>query len=78
MVPLGSQPRSADGTVEHPYSALRLRLVLAAFGVVVCVAGGILVWLLVGAVAIAVVFFLFALVAAIDLGVVATRIRRGR
>ena len=76
-MPLGPQPRNADGTVEHPNSALRLRFVLAAFGVVVCIAGGILVWFLVHAVAIAVVFFAFAVVAAIDLGVVATRIRRG-
>src|SRR5437867_399310 len=33
-MPLGPQPRRARGTVGHPYSALNLRLVLAAFGLV--------------------------------------------
>jgi uncharacterized membrane protein YqjE len=35
-MPLGPQPRRARGTVGHPYSALNLRLVLAAFGLVTC------------------------------------------
>jgi hypothetical protein len=34
----GSQPRGRRGTVGHPYTALDLRLVLAAFGLVMCVA----------------------------------------
>ena len=33
-MPIGAQPRGARGTVGHPYSALTLRLVLAAFGLV--------------------------------------------
>ena len=77
-MPLGPQPRNADGTVEHAYTALRLRRILAGFGVVVCVVGGIVVWVLVGAVGFAVVFFAFAVIAAINFGVVATRIRRSR
>lgn len=33
-MPLRPQPRRARGTVERPYSALNLRLVLAGFGLV--------------------------------------------
>ncbi len=58
-------------------SALTLRLVLAAFGLVVCVAGGV-AFLVVGApVWIAVVLFVLAAVAAVDLVVVARRKARG-
>ena len=74
-MPLGSQPKRAQGTVEHPYSALRLRLVLAVFGIVVCTAGGILVWLIVGAIPIAVAFFVLAAIAVIDAVVVGFRLR---
>jgi Flp pilus assembly protein TadB len=35
-MPLGPQPKRARGTIGHPYSALNLRLVLAAFGLVTC------------------------------------------
>nr|WP_307837660.1 hypothetical protein [Actinoplanes couchii] len=35
-MPLGPQPQGRRGTVEEPYSPLNLRLVLAAFGLVVC------------------------------------------
>jgi NhaP-type Na+/H+ or K+/H+ antiporter len=76
-MPLGSQPRRARGTVEHPYSALRLRLVLALFGIVVCVAGGIIVWGVVGAVPIAIAFFVLAAIAVVDAVVVAMRLRAG-
>ena len=31
-MPIGAQPSKARGTVERPYSALNLRLVLATFG----------------------------------------------
>jgi hypothetical protein len=31
-MPIGAQPPKARGTVEHPYSALNLRLALATFG----------------------------------------------
>ncbi|MGX6607394.1 hypothetical protein ACWKSP_35500 [Micromonosporaceae bacterium Da 78-11] len=33
---IGAQPPGRRGTVDEPYSALNLRLVLAAFGFVVC------------------------------------------
>lgn len=33
-----SQPRGREGTPEHPYSALNLRLALAAFGLVISTA----------------------------------------
>lgn len=35
-MPIGAQPPGRHGTVDEPYSALNLRLVLAAFGLVVC------------------------------------------
>jgi hypothetical protein len=35
-MPIGPQPRGRRGTVDEPYSPLNLRLVLAAFGLVVC------------------------------------------
>ncbi|WP_430787465.1 hypothetical protein [Actinoplanes sp. G11-F43] len=35
-MPLGPQPQGRRGTIEEPYSPLNLRLVLAAFGFVVC------------------------------------------
>ena len=58
-------------------SALTLRLILATFGLVVCVAGGI-VFLLAGLpVWTAVVLFVLAAVALVDLVVVARRKARG-
>jgi Family of unknown function (DUF6343) len=74
-MPLGSQPRRAQGTVEHPYSALRLRLVLALFGIVVCTAAGIVVWLVVAAIPIAIAFFVLAVIALVDAVVVGIRLR---
>jgi uncharacterized membrane protein len=35
-MPIGAQPPGRRGTVDEPYSPLNLRLVLAAFGFVVC------------------------------------------
>ncbi|GIF07967.1 hypothetical protein [Actinoplanes siamensis] len=35
-MPIGPQPHGRRGTVEEPYSPLNLRLILAAFGLVVC------------------------------------------
>jgi hypothetical protein len=74
-VPLGPQPRRARGTVERPYSALNLRRVIAAIGVVAfAVLGGLAFgyrhpwW---GAVA-----FLFAVAGLVDLAVIGIRIGR--
>ncbi|GAA2710620.1 MULTISPECIES: hypothetical protein [Actinoplanes] len=35
-MPIGPQPRGRRGTVDEPYSPLNLRLILAAFGLLVC------------------------------------------
>ncbi|MET8154334.1 hypothetical protein ACIBSW_24355 [Actinoplanes sp. NPDC049668] len=75
-MPIGSQPPGRRGTVDRPYSALNLRLALAAFGLVVCSVLAVVLWhagwtmpgwLLAG----------WALVAAVDLVVVQLR-RRAR
>jgi len=64
------------GSIEHPESALELRLVLAAFGLVVCAIGAVL-----AAVAdmpvVAVLLGVFAAVALVDIVVVQRR-RNGR
>jgi hypothetical protein len=73
---IGAQPPGRRGTVEEPYSALNLRLILAAFGFVICTVLAILLfrggwpvggWLLVG----------WAVVAVVDMVVVQLR-RRAR
>ena len=75
-MPIGAQPPGRRGTVDQPYSALNLRLVLAAFGFLVCTVLSILMfragwtvpaWLLAA----------WALVAVIDMVVVQFR-RRAR
>jgi hypothetical protein len=75
-MPIGAQPPGRRGTLDQPYSPLNLRLVLAAFGFVVCTVFSVLSfragwtvagWLL-GA---------WALVAVIDMVVVQFR-RRAR
>ncbi|WP_433717607.1 hypothetical protein ACQP2Y_25820 [Actinoplanes sp. CA-051413] len=43
-MPIGPQPPGRRGTVGEPYSALNLRLVLAAFGFVVCTILAIVLW----------------------------------
>ena len=58
-------------------SALTLRLVLAAFGLVVCVAGGVVLLLAGVPVWVAVVFFVLGAVALVDLAVVIRRKARG-
>jgi hypothetical protein len=57
-------------------SALTLRLVLASFGLVVCLAGCVAAALL-GLLAVSVVLGIAAAVAAVDIVVVARRKRRG-
>lgn len=71
-MPIPSQRRGARGTVGHPYSALNLRLVLASFGLVVFVVLGVLSWLADVRV-IAVILFLVALTAGVDLIVISRR-----
>jgi hypothetical protein len=43
-MPIGAQPPGRRGTVDQPYSALNLRLVLAAFGFVVCTVLAVWLW----------------------------------
>jgi hypothetical protein len=43
-MPIGPQPPGRRGTVDRPYSALNLRLVLALFGVVVCSVLAVVLW----------------------------------
>jgi membrane protein implicated in regulation of membrane protease activity len=70
-------PTSGIGGAAPAQSALTLRLVLATFGLVVCVAGGILFLVLDLPVAFAVALFVLAAIALVDLVVVARRKRRG-
>jgi membrane protein implicated in regulation of membrane protease activity len=58
-------------------SALTLRLILAVFGVVVCVAGGIAVLALDAPTWAAVVLFVLAAIAVVDIGVIVRRKARG-
>ncbi len=70
-------PTAGLGGAAPAQSALTLRLVLAAFGFVVCTAGGV-VFLVAGVpTAFAVVLFVLAAVAVVDLVVVARRKARG-
>ena len=75
-MPIGAQPPGRRGTVEEPYSALNLRLVLAAFGFVVCTVLAILLfragWIVPGWLLLA-----WAVVAVVDMVVVQLR-RRAR
>jgi hypothetical protein len=66
------QPRGARGTVGHAYSALNLRLALALFGLVTSLIFGVLVWRA-GYPVPAVILFVFAAVAAVDLIVIQRR-----
>ncbi len=76
-MPLGPQPGGARGTHGHPYSALRLRLVLALFGLVSC---AVLAWLslLAGRRALAVLLIVLGAVALVDIVVIEMRRYAGR
>jgi uncharacterized membrane protein YqjE len=67
--------RRQEGTIEHPYSALNLRLVLATFGLVTMVAlTVVLVWLDMRPLAIATA--VIAALAAVNVAVVLRRRRQ--
>jgi hypothetical protein len=70
-------PTAGVGGAPPAQSALTLRLVLALFGLVVCVAGGILVLAAGAPTWFAVVLFVLAAVALVDLVVIVNRKRRG-
>jgi hypothetical protein len=73
---IGAQPPGRRGTVEEPYSALNLRLILAAFGFVICTVLAVLLfrggWTVGGWLLLA-----WAVVAVVDMVVVQLR-RRAR
>jgi membrane protein implicated in regulation of membrane protease activity len=75
-MPIGAQPPGRRGTVDEPYSPLNLRLILAAFGFVVCTVLAILLfhagWTVPGWLLLA-----WALVAVVDMLVIQLR-RRAR
>lgn len=75
-MPLGPQPRRARGTIEHPYSALRLRQVLAIFGIAVGIVAAVIFWLS-GLTAWGWFAVGVAVLGAIDTVVVTIRLRRG-
>lgn len=75
-MPIGAQPPRRRGTVEHPYSALNLRLVLALLGLVACAVTGVLL-LRAGYPALGWILFALAATAAADAVVVQLR-RRAR
>ena len=75
-MPIGPQPRGARGTIERPYSALRLRLGLAIVGLVICVAGGILLWHL-GFAPLGIALFVIGGMALVDMVVISVRLSRG-
>ncbi len=69
-------PGAGFGAVAPTRSALTLRLVLAAFGLLVCASGAV-VSVLAGVTWLAVVLAVLALVAVVDLVAIARRARRG-
>jgi hypothetical protein len=70
-------PTAGFGGAAPAQSALTLRLVLAVFGVVVCVAGGIAVLALDAPTWAAAVLFLLGAVAVVDIVVIVRRKARG-
>lgn len=70
-------PTAGIGGAAPAQSALTLRLVLALFGLVVCTGGGFLLWRTPVPAVFAVALWVLALVALIDIGVVARRKARG-
>lgn len=65
-------PTAGFGGAPPAYSALNLRLVLAAFGLVICAVAAV-AFALVGAAAFTVLFVLLAVIALVDLVVVIRR-----
>jgi hypothetical protein len=70
-------PLAGFGGAPPAYSALTLRLVLATFGLVVCSAGAVIFAVVDAPVIIVVILAVFAAIAAVDIGVIVRRKRRG-
>lgn len=73
-MPIGAQPPERRGTVGHAYSALTLRLILAAFGLVTCAVLAVLL-LRTGFDLLGWITAALAVIAAIDLVVIQLRRR---
>jgi hypothetical protein len=77
-MPIGAQPPGRRGTVDKPYSALNLRLVLATFGLITSTIFAV-VLLRTGIDVLGWILVVLAVVAAIDVVVIQLRRRaRGR
>jgi uncharacterized protein DUF6343 len=70
-------PTAGFGGAPPAQSALTLRLVLASFGALVCLAGGVIALVAGTPLWFPVVLFVLAAIALVDLGVVARRKLRG-
>ena len=70
-------PTAGFGGAPPAQSALTLRLILAIFGVLICTAGGVIFLLADLPLWLAVLFFVLAGVALVDMGVVIRRKARG-
>ncbi|GAB3349795.1 DUF6343 family protein [Modestobacter lapidis] len=70
-------PTAGIGGARPAQSALTLRLVLATFGLIICTVFGFLVLRLDVPVAFAVILFVLAVIAAVDVVVIVHRKRRG-
>lgn len=70
-------PTAGIGGAAPALSALTLRLWLAVFGLVICTASGIWLYVFDGPVGFVVVLLALAVVAAIDIAVILRRKRRG-
>jgi hypothetical protein len=83
--PDGERPDYADyhdplagiGGAPPAYSALTLRLVLAIFGLVTCIAGAAIFAVVGAPVVIVVIFAVLAAIALVDMAVIVRRKRRG-
>jgi Flp pilus assembly protein TadB len=76
-MPIGPQPRGAQGTAGHPYSALNLRLALASFGLVFLTALAVLLFAVRYPIPAGIAVVL-AIVAAVDIVVIQLRRRQQR
>jgi Family of unknown function (DUF6343) len=70
-------PTAGFGGAPPVYSALTLRLILATFGFVVCIAGALAGLVVAHSAALVVILVIFAAVAAVDIAVILRRKRRG-
>jgi membrane protein implicated in regulation of membrane protease activity len=69
-------PLGGVGGAAPAYSPLTLRLVLAGFGLVVCVVGAVISFV-VGVWTLGILMIVFAVIAVVDLAIISRRKRRG-